>query len=154
MTTRGQRFFKCPGCQKKGVWLSQWECGGAALAARWYCRYCDWGAFVDGISLQSQQARQELRDANPDRAGEVEVSRLAQEARTALIWLAQQEELTSEVALYDYLAPRCAWPARDSELYWRDQRLYPVLREVSDDNRRRDEPLLWSLVLVGEGDPR
>jgi hypothetical protein len=74
-------------------------------------------------------------------------------AREALIELARGEYLTTEVALYDYLAPGFGWPKRDPQLHWRDDRLYPVLTEVSADNVQRGEPLLWSLVRVGEDDP-
>jgi hypothetical protein len=77
----------------------------------------------------------------------------AQAARDALVELAKSEYLTTEVALYDYLAPRFSWPKRDPQLHWRDDRLYPVLTEVSADNVQRGEPLLWSLVRVGEDDP-
>lgn len=79
-----------------------------------------------------------------------ELSAPAQLARETLIQVARLQLCTNEHKLYDVLAARFNWPARTEHNrdVWRDDLLYTVLAEVSNDQLQRGEPLLWSLVLA------
>lgn len=56
----GFKFYRCPGCTKKGVWLKL----GADDC--WCCRYCEWYAYAAGEEDSDFRNRNRLAAINPN----------------------------------------------------------------------------------------
>lgn len=64
---QGRRFFRCPDCQKKGVYWAARPYG----EDNYSCRYCSWYAFTRSNADVDVRQLQRFQDANPDRAEEL-----------------------------------------------------------------------------------